>query len=132
MHVTCYCNISILFWLWHTDASKQGQEINPFYSKKVQEDIAVRALRPMDLPGDSSSLDETPIPVRDDGWMGGTGKGRGAASTGQGKVGHSFVAPPSRKRIKLQSSLDGHEKKVKQSQGQLPPEDRMETMGKVH
>ena len=114
-------------------ASRGGDGVvtNPFYSKKVQEDMAVRALRPADLPGDDSSLDATPEPVRDEGWHGGTGKGRGAASSGPGKTGSSFVTPPSRE-VKLQPGLEGHGKKVKQSQGQLQPETGDQTMGSVH
>lgn len=52
-------------------ASRGGDGVvtNPFYSKKVQEDMAVRALKPADLPGDDSSLDGTPEPVRTRGGM---------------------------------------------------------------
>ena len=66
---------------------------NPFYSEKVQGELALKASRPKGLPGQSPASDVAPL---HDGRSAGacTGKGRGGQTSG--KLLGVFETPPSR------------------------------------
>lgn len=70
--------------------------VNPFWSERLRENIAVQSSRPRDLPPDDQSFDDDELPpLRDES---GSGKGRGERVATSGASGSGqFVTPPSRK-----------------------------------
>ena len=84
--------------VFHGALNDGGFQVNPFYSEKVKENMALRAARPRQLPPTPVVESEGAISGRGvtlDQWGGPTGekpgKGRGAIGSGRG----DFLTPPS-------------------------------------
>ena len=94
--------------------------VNPFYSERLQQEIALRERRPRHLPEE----DEGRVPPVQDGRPP-TGKGRGGDETGL------FATPPSLER----PAVFGRQPTGMQSQGAMPmetPPTGQQTMGAMH
>ena len=101
-------------------AAADGTGTNPFYSERLQQEIALHERRPKHLPAD----DEGRVPPVQDGRPP-TGKGRGGDGTGL------FATPPSLER----PTVFGQQPTGMQSQGAMPmetPPTVQQTMGAMH
>ena len=103
-------------------AAADGTGTNPFYSERLQQEIALHERRPKHLPADDD--DEGRVPPVQDGRPP-TGKGRGGDGTGL------FATPPSLER----PTVFGQQPTGMQSQGAMPmetPPTVQQTMGAMH
>ena len=116
---------------------------NPFYSERTQGEIQLEASRPEGLPSNGAS----PLPVMH-GVPGLTiGKGRGSTGAAMGRRGGAagvgaFETPPSRMdrqwevdpgSSQVETGMDGQPvgQRVQQSEGMMPTEHGLQTMGRV-
>lgn len=120
----------------------QGEEmVNPFWSQKLKDEVAIRMNRPKELPMDDQSLDDDDEddlpPIRD---ASGTGKGRSdhATTSGASGSGGNFVTPPSRRSWRRAVGPVGAEeprKHGRQTEGSMPADDptvsNVQSMGRL-